>query len=122
MKEHHLKTATCHFIPALLGLKQAEVRYDDRDYQEGDFVYLYEVDAKGNYTNTEPVDGVPTALDGKGEPKCVKAKITHVLRDFEGLSEGYCMLSLEYLDDAKDPCLTRLKRYGRIIFKETKGG
>ena len=99
MKEHHLKTATCHFIPALLGLKQAEVRYDDRDFQEGDLVYLYEVDAKGNYTNTKPVGGVPTALDDKGEPQYVKAKITHILRGFEGLSDGYCMLSLEYVDE-----------------------
>ena len=99
--KHHLKTATHHFIPALLGLKQAEVRIDDRDYQEGDFVYLYEVDAKGNYTNTEPVGGIPAALGGKGEPKYVKAKITHVLRDFEGLSDGYCVLSLEYMDEIK---------------------
>ena len=98
MKEHHLKTATHHFIPALHGLKHAEVRYDDRDYQEGDLVYLYEVDANGNHITTKPVNGIPTALDGKGEPKYVKAKITHVLRDFDGLSDGYCMLSLEYLD------------------------
>ena len=98
MKEHHLKTATHHFMPALFGVKQAEVRYDDRDYQEGDLVYLYEVDTDGNYMTTKPVNGIPTALNDKDEPKYVKAKITHILRDFGGLSDGYCMLSLEYLD------------------------
>lgn len=53
--------------------KTAEVRYDDRDFQAGDAIMFYTTD--GGYTG-------------------VKRRITHVLREAEGLEHGYVVLSL----------------------------
>ena len=45
---HNLKILPEHFIPVLDGLKLAELRKNDRNFQVGDILVLYEWD--GDYT------------------------------------------------------------------------
>ena len=77
---HYLKILPQFFEPVYAGLKTFEIRYNDRDYQLGDFLYLQEWDyRKESYTGR----------------KCVK-RITYVLKDTEfiGLADGYCAMGL----------------------------
>ena len=80
MKTHHLKTWPEQFRAIADGDKKAELRFNDRDFQVGDELYLEEWSPDtGAYT-----DGV------------VQAWITHILAGPGfGLSEGYVMLSIE---------------------------
>ena len=95
---HELKTEPRWFERVKAGEKHAEVRVHDRDYQVGDLLHLYEInkhgtrvsrfverDAKGRFLN-EYVDNDPLVV-----------RITHVLlaAQCEGLSESYCLLSIE---------------------------
>lgn len=77
---HYLKVLPQYFEPVDLGLKPFEIRFNDRDYQLDDILYLQEWDyRKESYTGR----------------KCVK-RITYVLKDTEflGLADGYCALGL----------------------------
>ena len=66
--------------------KFAEVRYDDRDYQTGDTIRFWRDDA-------------PMA-----NRYCVDRRITHVLRGYEGIDDGFVVLSLA------DPRVVDLRR------------
>lgn len=76
MKVHHLKTLPEHFGPVCRGEKTAEVRLDDRGFAVGDLLVLHEWDG-------EKHTGASSAQF-----------ITHVLKGFHGLAEGWVMLSM----------------------------
>lgn len=77
---HYLKVLPQYFEPVDLGLKPFEIRFNDRDYQLDDILYLQEWDYK-----TERYTG----------HRCSK-RITYILKDtdFLGLANGYCAMGL----------------------------
>jgi len=74
-KEHEIKILPQYFADVSKGIKQFELRKDDRGYQVGDLVRLREWDGK-EYTGKKMIVG-----------------IKYVLRDCPeyGLMEGYCI-------------------------------
>lgn len=78
MKIHKLKTLPKYFKAQILGNKQFEVRKNDRDFHVGDVLILEEWDNK--YTGS-----------------VLYVRVTYVLRDFEGLRDGYVVLGTEAL-------------------------
>lgn len=78
MAIHDLKTWPEHFRDVRAGIKTAELRLNDRNYQPGDVLVLREYDPQtGEYT-------------GEIETRAV----THVLADERWLQPGMVMLSM----------------------------
>lgn len=80
MKIHKLKTLPKYFKAQLLGNKQFEVRKNDRDFHVGDVLILEEY--QGGYSGV-----------------VLYVRVTYVLRGFEGLKDGYVVLSTEPLTE-----------------------
>ncbi|WP_425474781.1 DUF3850 domain-containing protein [Niabella insulamsoli] len=77
--QHNLKTIQPYFDRVYNLEKTFEVRKDDRHFQSGDFVILHEYDDKsGSYTGRK-----------------VSGFIRYVLRDYEHISPGYVVFSLD---------------------------
>ena len=84
-KEKELKILPEYFEDIKFGLKDFELRKNDRDYKVGDIIVLKEYD-DGMYTGRK-----------------LKKKIKYVLTGCEefGLKEGYCILGLRELEQEK---------------------
>lgn len=82
LKTHELKLKQPYFDAVLNGRKTFEVRYNDRDYQEGDIVIFREVDRDG--------DPTPSIVR-------IKAEIGYVYKG-AGLEDGYVAFSLRNVD------------------------
>jgi hypothetical protein len=79
MTTHHVKSWPQFFRAITLDLKSFDLRKDDRSYQVGDTVVFEEFKpGVGTYT------GEKTAR-----------RIVYILRDFDGLQPGYCILGLK---------------------------
>ena len=75
---HKLKTDPEYFEEVWLGDKLFECRFNDRNFIQDEIVVLMETDAeRENYTGRE-----------------ILASIGYVLKDFQGLKEGYVVFSL----------------------------
>lgn len=108
---HDLKTWPEYFCPVKHGLKTFEVRYNDRDYKEGDRLYLREFipcgKCKGRgYYEVEPIRG--DDKDGGGRPCCPSPHgqytgrqeihvVSYILADYPGLQPGFVVLGLRPL-------------------------
>lgn len=82
MKTHLLKLADKYFVPVAAGLKTFEVRYNDRNFEVGDYVKFRRVD-------TEHEMGITFV-------------ITYVLThdDFpEGIPEGWCVFGISQMEE-----------------------
>ncbi|WP_338494123.1 DUF3850 domain-containing protein [Erwinia aphidicola] len=77
---HNLKILPEHFIPVVDGLKLAELRLNDRNYQSGDCLHLQEFHA-GNFTG-----------------ECCMAEVIHVA-DVSAYLEGFVLLSIEVVNN-----------------------
>ncbi|RZD19837.1 DUF3850 domain-containing protein [Pseudoalteromonas sp. MEBiC 03485] len=80
MTTHRLKIAPEYFGLVSVGMKTAEVRLNDRNYREHDYLYLCEF-KNNEYTG-----------------RTVLVQVTHVLSSDEfpsGLKDGYCVLSFD---------------------------
>lgn len=87
MEIHELKTDPYVFTAVWNGQKNYELRYNDRDFQVDDDVYLRET----SYTGAEIKSGAPLCYTGRS----IRVKIRHVLRGpIYGLAEGWCILAL----------------------------
>jgi hypothetical protein len=75
MTVHTLKIADAWYRALAMGEKRSELRRNDRDFQVGDTI---------NFTNRA----------GELRDKYTSWRITHVLEDFEGLADGYAILSV----------------------------
>ena len=62
-QKHYLKIEPKHFIDVVAGKKTAEVRKNDRDFKNGDYLILKEYD-KGIYSGSECVVMVTHTLHG----------------------------------------------------------
>lgn len=78
MKIHKLKTLSEYFVEQVLGNKRFEVRKNYRDFHVGDVLILEEY--QGGYSGA-----------------VLYVRVTYVLRGFEGLKDGYVVLSTEPL-------------------------
>ena len=77
---HDLKTVTPYFGLIQEGLKDFEIRFDDRDFLVDDILNLQE------YKHRE--------LTGE----CVQKRIKYILRRFKGLQTGYVVIGLEGIE------------------------
>lgn len=88
MSTHSLKIRTAWFERIANLEKTAEIRRHDRDFQVGDNVELWEIGEYGHKTGRH-----------------VRAEIQHILpadQFREGLTQGYCLLSLGMVGDIID--------------------
>lgn len=76
MTEHNLKILPQHFSPVDAGIKHAELRKNDRDYQQGDILNLCEWDGD-NFTGRFAI-----------------RQVSHVA-DVSAYLPGYVLLSME---------------------------
>lgn len=73
MKTHRLKTIDPYFDEVRQGVKNFEVRLNDRDFKVGDEVHLLEYDPKtSEYSGRE-----------------VRVEITYILKNYEAIKPGY---------------------------------
>ncbi len=86
MRVHNLKTESQYFRDVWDGKKKAEIRKDDRGYEVGDRLMLWE------YRN------------GKKTGSRQLLIVTHVLRGVPeyGLKDGYCILSFEHAGEEQE--------------------
>ena len=80
MKTHHLKIWPEFYAAVISGLKRCEVRFNDRDYKVGDYLYLQE--------------WCPDMMQYTG--RNFRVQITHILEGGRGrgLAIGYVCLSI----------------------------
>lgn len=77
--QHELKTWPKFFQMIVQGEKNAEVRKDDRDFQNGDVLWLREYNPEmGKYTGFE-----------------AKVDVISVLRNVAGIKKGYCVICIK---------------------------
>lgn len=88
-----LKTDPEVFQAAWDGRKTFEIRFNDRDFQVGDSLYLLET----QHTGEEMRAGAPLVYTGRTQMKVV----SHVLTGY-GLAPGWCCLSFEAHQAAAD--------------------
>lgn len=74
---HELKILPQYFDAIATGSKNFEIRRNDRNFKTGDILLLREHNRK-NFTGCH-----------------IKAVITYILDDFEGLAEGYSALGIK---------------------------
>lgn len=86
MEIHQLKIRSEFFHAVKVGRKKAEFRRNDRNYQVGDLICLWEIGADERQTFNR-----------------LEALITHIT-DLNEWAPGYVMLSIEFL---KDPSWNR---------------
>ena len=91
MKIHELKLHYSYYDLVAGEEKTFEVRKDDRGFQVGDALHLREwIDEK------DWVDGSAKQKEGFTERSCI-AKITCILHEHEGITEGYVVLGITLL-------------------------
>lgn len=83
MKIHKLKTLPKYFKAQILGNKQFEVRKNDRYFHVGDILILEEWDNK--YTGS-----------------VLYVRVTYMLKEFDGLKDGYVVLGTEPLTNEQE--------------------
>ena len=77
-QEHELKCHRQYFNDVWYGRKPYEVRYDDRGYAVGDVLILRDYDPQtDNYSGAS-----------------IRALVTHILRGFVGLQQGYIVMGI----------------------------
>ena len=78
-KIHEVKLSSIYFDDVAAGIKNFELRKNDRGYKVGDILKLNEVKS------------------GKETGRFIKAKIEYMLEEHTGLQEGYCILGIKVL-------------------------
>lgn len=75
-KLHQVKIASQFFMDVCIGRKTFELRKNDRDYEVGDLLEMFEY------------------KDGKCTERAVRAWISYILENYKGLEDGYCILGI----------------------------
>ncbi|GAA1992635.1 hypothetical protein GCM10009718_32930 [Isoptericola halotolerans] len=97
---HELKIRETWFDRVAAGEKRAEVRKHDRDFQVGDALRLVRVGSYGNPTyRFVERDERGRFVNQHVEVPPIDVRVTHVLpaAQADGLTEGYCLLSVEVI-------------------------
>lgn len=96
MKEHELKTWPPYFNDILKGIKNFDLRFNDRDYKVGDILILKE------YRQN----------DGEYTGRVIIRSIIYIFNTGFGLKDGYCILGLSIPILTKKQCLKNTNRLG----------
>lgn len=75
-KLHQVKISSQFFMDVCIGRKTFELRKNDRDYEVGDLLEMFEY------------------KDGKRTERAVRAWISYILENYKGLEDGYCILGI----------------------------
>lgn len=97
---HYLKIDPYYFELQRQGIKNYEVRYNDRDYSAGDILVLEEYDVtESGYTGRQWAVSVDS-----------------VLKNLSGLAKGYCVMSTRKAVWQRDPTTGRIEKgaFGNI--------
>lgn len=87
MAHHDLKTDPEAFQPSADGVKNFEIRFDDRDFKPGDHITLHET----QYSGEEMKEGKPLIYTGRSRI----GEISYVLHGGNyGLMEGWVILAV----------------------------
>lgn len=87
MTYHDLKTDPEVFQASLDGVKNFEIRFNDRDYRPGDKLTLHETE----YSGEEMAEGKPLVYTGRS----VKCEVDYVLHGGRyGLMKGWVALAV----------------------------
>ena len=81
MKIHELKTLVKYYNKSFEGIKNFEIRKNDRDFQIGDFIVLRPYHPNCEYNKDSGII----------------FEIIYILDDFEGLADGYVGLGLKFI-------------------------
>ena len=84
-ESHKLKIEKRWLDRIIAGEKTSELRYNDRDFQKGDRVFMEWTAPYGRATDKDPG---PLSAG-------ITVTITHVLTEVPGLDEGYAVLSFK---------------------------
>jgi hypothetical protein len=85
---HELKTWPTPFQAVADGRKEFELRKDDRGFEIGDEVLLREFTPADYWDPEEP-------KKDEYSGKILHRRIKYLLRNFDGIKKGYCILGLE---------------------------
>ena len=92
MNVHELKTDPKVFDDLMCKAKTFELRYNDRDFLEGDRLVLRET----KYSGEEMKDGAALIYTGF----YINARVTHMIRGPRlGLMEGWVIMSIEFEEE-----------------------
>jgi len=80
IQHHYLKTLNPYFRDIECGKKTFEVRFNDRNYQVGDTLYLKEFYPPNDFTGRE-----------------IALEVTYVLNDEKFCKEGYVILGIKHI-------------------------
>lgn len=95
-KLHHLKSWPQFFHALSTGTRTHELRQNDRGYNVGDILVLEEYDKESGYTGGS-CSFLVTSITSDDQP-CAVSK--------EGITAGYCIMSVKLLDAAQQPAPT----------------
>lgn len=76
---HEIKIANCYFEDVKNEIKMFELRKNDRNYKVGDKLKMMEY------------------KDGEYTGRVINTIVTFILKDYEGIKEGYCILSIKLI-------------------------
>lgn len=89
LREHELKTLPEMYDDIICGVKNFEVRRNDRDFAVGDTLVLYEYDPDARRVDENQVEHV-----GAYTGRHCRREVQYVLRRFDGVTEGYVVMAL----------------------------
>ena len=81
-KVHQIRLASTYFDDVVSGKKSFELRKNDRGYKEGDFLEMMEF------------------KNGKNTGRTVRVLVTHLLENYTGLEDGYCIMGTKLVSVA----------------------
>jgi hypothetical protein len=99
MTHHNLKITDHWWWELVSGRKTCEARLDDRDYQVGDTIKFF-------------------AVDGVTRRGWQTWKVTHVLKNYEGVTPGWVVLSLT--DGRLAEALSSVTHQGEVITRRDR--
>lgn len=79
-KVHYIRLAATYFDDVAAGVKTFELRKNDRGYKTGDMLEMNEF------------------KEGRNTGRMIRCKVTYMLEDYAGLTEGYCILGIKVIE------------------------
>lgn len=76
---HYIRLAAMYYDDVATGKKPFELRKNDRDYKTGDILEMNEF------------------LDGRNTGRVIRCRVTYMLEEYTGLTDGYCILGIKVL-------------------------
>ena len=98
---HNLKTDPFVFQESWDRKKPYEIRFDDRNFREGDELVLYETE----YSGDKMLNGAPLKYTGRR----IRQKILSKLAGRYGIKTGWCILGVEELHREDTPVTWEVK-------------